>query len=409
MRKISTGRLAAYALAVVATSATLSAGSAAAQGVSDGVVKIGVLNDQSGIYVDMAGPGSVIAAQLAVEDFGGKVLGAPIEIVGGDHQNKPDIGTAIVNRWIDQEKVDVIADIPTSSVLLAVQEIGRAKNKIILASTGGSSDFTGKFCSPVGFHWTYDTYALAVGTGTPLAKDGPWFFLTADYAFGAALERDTAAAVVKAGGVVSGAIKHPQGANDFSSYLLQAQAAGAKLIGLASSGPDQVNAIKQAQEFGLNQAGIKLAGLYLHITDIHALGLQAAQGLLLTQAFYWDLNEETRAWSKRFFARHKAMPTMGQAGTYSAVLHYLKAVEAAGTDEAGAVAAKIKELPVNDFFAKNGKVREDGRMVHDLYVLEAKKPSESREPWDYLKLVRTIPGDEAFRPLKDGGCPLIKG
>ena len=357
----------------------------------------------------MAGPGSVIAAQLAVEDFGGKVLGAPIEVVGGDHQNKPDIGTAIVNRWIDQEKVDVIADIPTSSVLLAVQEIGRAKNKIILASTGGSSDFTGKFCSPVGFHWTYDTYALAVGTGAPLAKDGPWFFLTADYAFGAALERDTAAAVVKAGGAVLGAIKHPQGANDFSSYLLQAQAAGAKLIGLASSGPDQVNAIKQAQEFGLNQAGIKLAGLYLHITDIHALGLQAAQGLLLTQAFYWDLNEETRAWSKRFFARHKAMPTMGQAGTYSAVLHYLKAVQAAGTDEATAVAAKIKELPVNDLFAKNGKVREDGRMVHDLYVLEAKKPSESKEPWDYLKLVRTIPGDEAFRPLKDGGCPLVKG
>lgn len=409
MSKITTYRLAACALAVVATSATLSAGSAAAQGVSDGVVKIGVLNDQSGIYVDMAGPGSVVAAQLAVEDFGGKVLGAPIEIVGGDHQNKPDIGTAIVNRWIDQEKVDVIADIPTSSVLLAVQEIGRAKNKIILASTGGSSDFTGKFCSPVGFHWTYDTYALAVGTGAPLAKDGPWFFLTADYAFGAALERDTAAAVVKAGGAVLGAIKHPQGANDFSSYLLQAQAAGAKLIGLASSGPDQVNAIKQAQEFGLNQAGIKLAGLYLHITDIHALGLQAAQGLLLTQAFYWDLNEETRAWSKRFFARHKAMPTMGQAGTYSAVLHYLKAVQAAGTDEATAVAAKIKELPVNDFFAKNGKVREDGRMVHDLYVLEAKKPSESREPWDYLKLVRTIPGDEAFRPLKDGGCPLVKG
>ena len=379
----------------------------AADAISDGVVKIGVLNDQSGIYVDMAGPGSVIAAQLAVEDFGGTVLGKPIVIVSGDHQNKPEIGTAIVNRWIDQEQVDAIVDIPTSSVLLGVQEIGRQKNRIILASTGGSSDFTGKFCSPVGFHWTYDTYALAVGTGAPLAKDGPWYFLTADYAFGAALERDTVAAVKKAGGSVLGSVKHPQGTTDFSSYLLQAQTNGAKLIGLASSGPDQVNAIKQAHEFGLDKAGIKLAGLYLHITDIHALGLETAQGLLLTQAYYWDLNDETRAWSKRFFARHHAMPTMGQAGTYSAVLHYLKAVQAAGTDEAQAVAKKIKELPVNDFFAKNGKVREDGRMVHDLYVFEVKKPSESKEPWDYLKLVRTIPGDEAFRPLSEGNCPLV--
>ncbi len=386
----------------------LAMGSAnAADAISDGVVKIGVLNDQSGIYVDMAGPGSVIAAQMAVEDFGGKVLGKPIEIVAGDHQNKPDIGTAIVNKWLDQDKVDAVVDIPTSSVLLAVQEIGRQKNKIIIASTGGSSDFTGKFCSPVGFHWTYDTYALAVGTGAPLAKDGPWYFLTADYAFGAALERDTADAVVKNGGKVLGSVKHPQGTTDFSSYLLQAQTSGAKMIGLASSGPDQVNAIKQAHEFGLDQSGIKLAGLYLHITDIHAIGLETAQGLLMTQAFYWDLNDETRAWSKRFYARHHAMPTMGQAGTYSAVLHYLKAIKAAGTDDTQAVAKKIRELPVNDFFAKNGKVREDGRMVHDLYVLQVKKPSESKEPWDYLKLVRTIPGDQAFRPQSEGGCPLV--
>jgi branched-chain amino acid transport system substrate-binding protein len=404
MRKVAVGT----AVGAFMMGAALGGQALSAEAISDGVVKIGVLNDRSGIYVDMAGPGSVIAAQMAAEDFGGKVLGKPIEIIAGDHQNKPDIGTALVNKWIDEDKVDAIVDIPTSSVLLGVQEIGRQKNRIVLASTGGSSDFTGKFCSPNGFHWTYDTYALAVGTGAPLAKEGPWYFLTADYAFGAALERDTSAAVIKNGGTVLGSIKHPQGTTDFSSLLLQAQTSGAKLIGLASSGPDQVNAIKQAHEFGLDKAGIKLAGLYLHITDIHALGLEAAQGLLLTQAFYWDLNDETRAWSKRFFERHHAMPTMGQAGTYSAVLHYLKAVKAAGTDDTQAVAKKIKELPVNDFFAKNGKVREDGRMVHDLYVLEVKKPSESKYPWDYLKLVRTIPGDQAFRPLSESECPLIK-
>ncbi len=371
-------------------------------------LKIGVLNDMSGIYADMAGPGSVIAAQMAVEDFGGTVLGRPIEIVTGDHQNKPDVGSAIVNRWIDEDGVDVIADIPTSSVLLAVQEIGRRKNKLVLASTGGSSDFTGKFCAVTGIHWTYDTYALAVGTGAPLAKDGPWFFITADYAFGHALERDTADAVTKAGGKVVGSVKHPQGTTDFSSYLLKAQSSGAKLVAFASSGADEVNAIKQATEFGLPQSGIKLAGLYLHITDIHAIGLETAQGLILTQGFYWDLNDETRAWSKRFYARHKAMPTMGQAGTYSAILHYLNAVKAAGTTDTEKVVAQMKATPVNDFFAKNGHIRADGRMVHDLYVLQVKAPGESKYPWDYLKLIRTIPGDAAFRPLAEGGCPLVK-
>ncbi|WP_341988222.1 ABC transporter substrate-binding protein [Azorhizobium sp. AG788] len=371
-------------------------------------LKIGVLNDMSGIYADMAGPGSVIAAQMAVEDFGGTVLGRPIEIVTGDHQNKPDVGSAIVNRWIDEDGVDVIADIPTSSVLLAVQEIGRRKNKLVLASTGGSSDFTGKFCAVTGIHWTYDTYALAVGTGAPLAKDGPWFFITADYAFGHALERDTADAVTKAGGKVVGSVKHPQGTTDFSSYLLKAQSSGAKLVAFASSGADEVNAIKQATEFGLPQSGIKLAGLYLHITDIHAIGLETAQGLILTQGFYWDLNDETRVWSKRFYARHKAMPTMGQAGTYSAILHYLNAVKAAATTDTEKVVAQMKATPVNDFFAKNGHIRADGRMVHDLYVLQVKAPGESKYPWDYLKLIRTIPGDAAFRPLAEGGCPLVK-
>ena len=386
----------------------LSQPAAAAEPISDNLVKIGVLNDQSGIYADMAGPGSTIAARMAVEDFGGTVLGKPIEIVFGDHQNKPDVGSALVSRWIDQEKLDTVVDIPTSSVLLAIQEIGRQKNRLVIASTGGSSDFTGKFCSPVGIHWTYDTYGLAVGTGQPLAKQGPWYFLTADYAFGHALERDTANAVTKAGGQVVGGVRHPQGSHDFSSFLLQAQGSGAKIIGIANSGADTVNAIKQAHEFGIKDSGIQLAGLYLHITDIHAIGLDQAQGLLMTQAFYWDLNDETRAWSKRFYERHKAMPTMGQAGVYSSILHYLKAIAAAGTDEAQAVAKKMKDLPVNDFFAKNGRVREDGRMVHDLYVFEVKKPEESREPWDYLKLVRTIPGDQAFRPLSEGECLLIK-
>lgn len=371
-------------------------------------LRIGVMNDMSGIYSDMAGPGSVIAAQMAVEDFGGSVLGRPIEILAGDHQNKPDIGASVANRWIDEDGVEVIADLPTSSVMLGVQEIGRRKNRLVLASTGGSSDFTGKFCSPTGIHWTYDTYALAVGTGAPLAKSGPWFFITADYAFGHALERDTSDAIRKAGGEIVGGVKHPQGTNDFSSFLLQAQNSGAKMIGIASSGSDQIATIKQATEFGLPQAGIKLAGLYLHITDIHAVGLKDAQGLILTQAFYWDLNDETRAWSKRFYERHKAMPTMGQAGVYSSIMHYLNAVKAAGTTDTATVAAKMKATPVNDFFAKNGVIREDGRMVHDLYVLEVKKPEESKYPWDYLKLIRTIPGDQAFRPLSEGGCPLVK-
>jgi branched-chain amino acid transport system substrate-binding protein len=390
----------------------IAVGAAHAQ-VSDDVVKIGILNDQSGLYADVSGPGGVTAARMAVEDFGGKVLGKPIEVVFADHQNKPDIGSSIANQWIDAEKVDVIVDVPTSSVALAIQEITKTKNRIHINSGAGSSDLTGKACSPTGIHWTYDTYALANGTGTSIVKAGgdSWFFITADYAFGHALERDTTAAITAAGGKVLGAVRTPfPGTTDFSSFLLQAQGSGAKVVGLANAGGDTINAIKQAGEFGLVAAGQKLAGLLVYITDVHSLGLKTAQGLTITDGFYWDLNDETRAWSKKFGARNNGrMPTMNQAGIYSGITHYLKAIEAAGTDEAKAVVAKMKEIPVNDFFAHGGKVREDGRMVHTMYLAEVKKPEESKEPWDYYKILREIPGDQAFRPMDAKyGCPLVK-
>jgi branched-chain amino acid transport system substrate-binding protein len=383
-----------------------------AQDVSGDVVKIGVLNDQSGTYADLGGQGAVVAAQMAADDFGGTVLGKNIEIVFADHQNKPDIASNIVNQWIDTENVDVVADVPTSSVALAVQEITKNKNRIFLISGAASSDLTGKACSPTGIHYTYDTYSLAKGTGGALVQDGgdSWFFITADYAFGHALERDTGDAVKGAGGKVLGAVRHPFPANDFSSFLLQAQASGAKVVGLANAGADTTNAIKQAQEFGLVAGGQRLAGLLVFLTDVHSLGLKTAQGLVITTAFYWDKDDETRAWSKKFAEKHNgSMPTMVQAGVYSSVLHYLKAVDAAKTDEAKAVAAKMKEMPINDFFAKNGKIREDGRMVHDMMLVQVKTPEESKGPYDYYKILRTIPGDEAFRPMTaDAGCPLVK-
>jgi len=393
-----------------ATATMLLAAGAQAQ-VSDDVVKLGVLNDQSGVYADLAGHGSVEAARMAVEDFGGTVLGKSIEVISADHQNKPDVGANIVNQWIDVDQVDAVVDVPTSSVALAVQEITRQKNRVHLNSTGGTSDLTGKACSPTTAHWTYDTFALANGTGRAVVQDGgeSWFFLTADYAFGHALERDTAAAVEAAGGQVLGTVRHPFPNNDFSSFLLQAQASGSNVIGLANAGGDTINAIKQAREFGITQAGQRLAGLLIFLSDIHSLGLETAQGLVLTTGFYWDLDDETRAWSKRFAERNNGrMPTMVQAGVYSAVLHYLRAIEAAGTDEAKAVMAKMKELPIDDFFAKNGKLRQDGRMVHDMYLVQVKTPEESKGPWDYYKILRTIPGDEAFRPLQDGNCPLVQ-
>jgi branched-chain amino acid transport system substrate-binding protein len=331
-------------------------------------------------------------------------------VVFADHQNKPDIGANIANKWIDVENVDMIIDLPTTSVCLAVQEICKNKNRIDIISTGASVILTNENCSPTGFHWTYDNYALAHGTGLAMVKDGgdTWFFLTADYAFGHDLEKSTAEAVTNAGGKVIGSVRHPFPNNDFSSFLLQAQASKAKVIGLANAGGDTINAIKQAAEFGITQSGQRLAGLLVFISDVHSLGLKSAQGLVVTTGFYWDFNDETRAWSKRWSQRMNGrMPTMSQAGCYSGAMHYLKAVQAAGTDEAKAVAQKMRELPVNDFFAKNGKVREDGRMVHDMYLVQVKKPEESRYPWDYYKILSTIPGDEAYKPLADTKCSYL--
>ncbi|WP_088347254.1 MULTISPECIES: ABC transporter substrate-binding protein [Rhodomicrobium] len=401
-------------LTVLAAALALSAsyGAANAQ-VSGDTVKIGVLNDQSGPYSDLAGKGSFIAAQMAAEDFGGKVLGKPIEIITADHQNKPDIASNIANQWIDTENVDAIVDVPTSSVALAIQEITKNKNRVHINSGAASSDLTGKNCSPTGVHWTYDTYALAKGTGGTLVKEGgdSWFFITADYAFGHALERDTTAAVTAAGGKVVGAVRHPfPGTTDFSSFLLQAQSSGAKVVGIANAGTDTINTIKQAGEFGLVAGGQKLAGLLVFLSDVHSLGLKTAQGLVVTDGWYWDRDDETRAFAKKFAARNGGkMPTMVQAGVYSGISHYLKAIDAAKTDEAKAAVAKMKELPINDFFAKNGKVREDGRMVHDMLLVQVKKPEESKGPWDYYKILSVIPGDEAYRPMKaEFGCSLVK-
>jgi branched-chain amino acid transport system substrate-binding protein len=392
----------------IATAATLLAGSALAQDIG---IKIGVLNDRSGTYADLSGEGSVVAARMAVEDFGAAAKGIKVEIVSADHQNKPDIASNVARQWIDEAGVDVIADVPTSSAALAVNEIVREKNKIFLISGAAASDLTGSKCSPNSVHWTYDTWSLAHGTGSAMVKQGgdTWFFLTADYAFGHALERDTAAVVEAAGGQVLGAVRHPFPGQDFSSFLLQAQSSGAKVIGLANAGADTTNAIKQAHEFGITEAGQNLAGLLIFITDVNALGLETAQGLVMTEAFYWDLNDKTREWSARFAERHGgAKPTMVQAGVYSSVLHYLKAVEAAGSKEPAAVMAKMKEMPTEDPLFGAGQVRQDGRHVHDMYLFQVKAPADSKGSWDYYKVLATIPAAEAFRPLAEGGCPLVK-
>jgi len=384
------------------------AGTAMAQ---QGPVKIGVLNDQSGLYADLSGKGSVEAAKMAAEDVG-KVLGQPVEIVFADHQNKPDVGSAIAQKWYDAEGVDMIADVPTSSVALAVQQVSREKKKIVMFSGPAASEITGEKCSPYSVHWTYDTYALAHVTGQSVVKAGgdTWFFLTADYAFGHALQRDTTAVIEENGGKVLGSVNVPLNNQDFSSFLLQAQGSKAKIVGLANAGGDTVNSIKQASEFGITAGGQKLAGLLVFVSDVHSLGLQIAQGLQLTEAFYWDQNDETRQWSKRFAARMDGRePTSVQAGVYGSVLHYLKAVQAVGSKDADKVMAKMRETPINDFMTKNGTLRIDGRVMRDMYLFEVKKPSESKGPWDYYKLIRTVPANEAYRPLAKDNCPLVKG
>jgi branched-chain amino acid transport system substrate-binding protein len=384
-------------------------GAATAQ-ISDDVVRIGVLNDQSNVYADLGGPGSVIAARMAIEDVGGKVLGKPVDILAADHQSKADIGASIARQWFDADKVDMVIGFDNSSVALAVEQVAFQKNRIAIAGAIGTTAFTGKSCTPNEAAWVYDAYALTNTLARSVVARGQdtWYFITVDYSLGHSLEADATSAVVASGGKVLGSARHPLNTADFSAYLLQAQASGAKVVAMANAGGDMTNATKQANEFGLTRAGQTVVSLLTFITDVNSVGLKAAQGLTFVTAFYWDRDDESRAWSKRFFELHKRMPTMAQAAVYSAIRHYLTAIEAAGTDEAKAVMAKMREIPVNDFYAKNGRVREDGRMVHDMYFVQVKTPAESTGPWDYYKILSTIPGDQAFRPLDEGGCPLVK-
>ena len=388
--------------------AVLASFSADAQ-ISDNVVKVGVLTDLSGPAATPTGTGSVVAAQMAADDFGGSVAGKPVVIVSADHQIKPDVGSAIARRWYDVEQVDVIVDVPVSAVGLAVQNVAKEKKKMLIVHSTGTADFHGKFCSPYTMQWVFDTRALAVGTAQEVVKRGgdTWFFLTADYAFGHSLEQQASEVIRANGAKVLGAVRHPFATPDLSSFILQAQTSKAKIIGIASGPPDNTNAIKLAGEFGVFQGGQQLAGLLVVITDIHALGLQAAQGLILTTSFYWDMDEKTREWSKRFFAKQNRMPTMWQAGVYSSVMDYLKAIEKIGTDEPLKVAEQMRARPVEDFFSRNGKLRSDGLMVHDLVLVQVKKPEESHYPWDYCQVLTHIPGDQAFGP-PDPACPIAK-
>jgi len=397
---------------LLATALSVFAGSFASA--QDKTVKIGVLTDNSGLYSDLGGAGSTLAAQMAIEDSGLADKGWKISLISADHQNKPDVGTNIGRQWIDVEKVDIFMDVLNSGVALAVNNLVKEKNSIMINTGAATSDLTNAQCSPNTIHWVYDTYMLANSTGQALVKAGgdTWFFLTADYAFGAALERDTTAVVVKAGGKVVGSVKHPLNTADFSSFLLQAQASKAKIIGMANAGGDTTNTIKQASEFGIVAGGQKLAGLLLFITDVHSLGLKVAQGLNFTETFYWDLNDGTRAFSKRFSDRskNKAKPSMVQAGVYSGLVHYFKALEAMGGNphDGAKVVAKMKEMPTDDPLFGKGSIRADGRKIHPAYLFEVKKPEESKGPWDYYKLVGTTPADQAFRPLSESACPLVK-
>ncbi|HWZ05860.1 MAG TPA: ABC transporter substrate-binding protein [Bradyrhizobium sp.] len=373
-------------------------------------LKIGILSDFSSVYSDIGGMGNVEASKMAIEEFGGSMFGAPIELLTADPQNKPDTAASIVRKWYENEGVDVIIDMPTSATALAGMELSKQFEKIMIVTDAASSDITGKSCSPYTAHWTYDTYANAHTVGGAIVKNGgdSWFFITADYVFGHSIERDTGEVVKAAGGKVLGSVRHPLNTADFSSYLLQAQSSKAKIIGLANGGGDTINAIKQAGEFGIVAGGQNLAAIVMFISDVHSLGLKLAHGLIITEAYYWDLNDRTREFGKRFFERMKRMPTMNQAATYSATLHYLKAVQAAGTRETKPVMAKMRATPVRDAFTDNGVLREDGRMVHSMFLFEVKKPEESKAPWDYYKVLAEVPPDQAFRPLNEGGCPLVK-
>ena len=400
--------LAGYAVlcAVALTSAQSKPGNTK---ISGDVVKIGVLSDMSGVYSDIGGKNSIIAAQMAVDTFGGKILGKPIEVVSADHQNKADIGANKAREWFDTQGVDLIVDVPNSGVAIAVSKVANEKHKLFIVSGAGSSRLTNEDCNPYTIHYVYDTYATGGVTGRAVVEHGgkTWFFITADYAFGKSLQDDTTRAVKAAGGQVVGSVLHPLSAADFSSYLLQAQASKAKVIGLANAGGDTINSIKTAADFGINKTQT-LAGLLVYITDVHSLTLQRAQGMYVAEGFYWDMNDETRKLGKAFFAKTGKMPNMSQAGVYSSVLQYLKAIQATGTDDADAVVKKLRETPLNDVFVKNGKVRPDNRMVHDFYLFQVKSPGESKYPYDYYKLIATIPADQAFQPLSESRCPMVK-
>ncbi|HEY5512892.1 MAG TPA: ABC transporter substrate-binding protein [Geomonas sp.] len=404
MRKMLNKVTAAVALVA------LVGGNAGAAGISDGVVKIGVLTDMSGVYSAIGGKGTQVAVEMAVADFGGKVLGKPIQVISADHQNKADIASTKAREWFDTGKVDMVTGLLNSACALAVQKLGAEKKRITMNTGAGSTDLTNKDCTPYGIHYAYDNYALGNVAGSEIVNHGgkSWYFITADYAFGHSLEKNTTNFVQKLGGKVLGSVRHPLATADFSSYLLQAQSSGAKVIGLANAGGDFSNAVKQAREFGIVQKGQTIVGMLVFDTDVKSLGLNVAQGMQFASGFYWDRDKETRAWSKRFFAKHKAMPTMEQAGAYSATMNYLKAVKAAGTDNPDAVMAKLKSGNISDFFAVNGKIRADGRMVHDMYLMEVKKPAESKGEWDILKIVKTVPGDKAFMPMAESVCTQAK-
>ena len=405
MRKVRSVAAAAFVAGLFAGAGTLAHAQPAAT-----PLKIGVLSDLTSVYSDIGGAGNVEATKMAIEDFGGTMFGKPIEMIAADVQNKPDIASALARKWWQNENVDMIIDMPTSATALAVMDLSKQFEKVLIITDAASSDITGKACSPYTAHWTYDTYGNAHTVGSAIVKQGgdSWYFITADYVFGHSIERDTGDVIRAAGGKVVGSARHPLNTADFSSFLLQAQQSKAKIIGLANGGGDTINAIKQAGEFGIVAGGQKLAGIVMFISDIHSLGLKVANGLVITEAYYWDLNDRTRAFGKKFFERMKRMPTMNQAATYSATLHYLKAVQAAGSRDTKPVMAKMREMPVRDAFTDNGFLREDGRMVHSMFLLEVKKPEESKYPWDYYKVLAEVPGDQVFRPLKDGACPLVK-